>query len=129
MRARIWPRFTRSPSLTRRDTIRPATSDETLTHFLGRISPEAETLETRSFLPTLPVWTSIFLPLARATLPAITAPTMASATRDSPIFFALDMNPPELPACFSLPDGPFARTRGTVDGPDFVQQCEYGTCQ
>jgi hypothetical protein len=73
-----------------------------LTNFFGRISPEAETLDTRSFLETLPVWTSTFFRFSRATLPAMTPPTTATARTDSAIFLPFDMNPqpPEMRICF-----------------------------
>src|SRR3990172_7634205 len=54
--------------------MRPDTLADTLTKRLGLTSPEAETMETRSLLPALRVWTVTRLRLSRVTLkPTMTA--------------------------------------------------------
>ena len=62
--------------------MRPETLALMFTNFLGLTSPEADTMEMRSFRPTFWVWTSTVLRLSRLMLIATTAPRIATPTTD-----------------------------------------------
>src|SRR6185503_2033186 len=80
MRASICPRRTVSPSLTLSSVMRPETSAATFTNFLGLISPDADTVETRSRRATFWVWTGILFRRSLVTLKATTPPMARTAT-------------------------------------------------
>src|SRR5258708_27853429 len=106
IRASICPRRTVSPSLTYRSVMRPETSAATFTNFLGLISPDADTVDTRSRRATFWVWTGILLRRSLVTLKATTPPMTSTAVTPSTIRVLFDTAIYAPPGPASMPARP-----------------------
>src|ERR1700682_4258912 len=97
--------------------MRPETSAATFTNFLGLISPEADTVETRSRRATFCVWTATLFRRSLVTLKATTPPSTTTASTPTTMRVLFDTIRPPWPRPLPDPDAHF---------PGHTQRGNYG---